>query len=126
MDPRVTPMIHVKDVRATVEWYASIGFRVLETGDDGREMVWAEVAFGAGRVMFSAGGGPGSPRRREVDLYVHTEGIDALHRTLAERGVEVIEAPHDTFYGMHEVIVRDVNGFWITFGEPAPASAASA
>jgi uncharacterized glyoxalase superfamily protein PhnB len=123
---RVTPMIHVADVRATVAWYASIGFRVLGTGDDGSEMVWAEVAFGSGRVMFNAGGGPGSPRRREVDLYVHVEGIDALHRTLVGRGVEVIEAPHDTFYGMHEVIVRDVNGFWITFGEPAARTEASA
>jgi len=119
-------MIHVEDVRTTVDWYASIGFRVLGTGDDGAEMVWAEVGFGSGRVMFTAGGGRGSPRRREVDLYVHTEGIDALHRTLAGRGIEVIEAPHDTFYGMHEVIVRDPNGFWITFGEPAAVSEAGA
>ena len=126
MEPRVTPMIHVEDVRATVAWYASIGFRVLATGDDGGEMVWAEVAFGSGRVMFSAGGGPGSPRRREVDLYVHAEGIDALHRVLSSRGVAVIEAPHDTFYGMHEVIVRDLNGFWITFGEPAAKVEANA
>ena len=126
MDPRVTPMIHVEDVRATVDWYVSIGFRALGTGDDGNEMVWAEGGFGSGRVMFSAGGKPGWPHRREVDLYVHTEKIDALHRAFAERGIEVIETPHDTFYGMREVIVRDPNGFWITFGEPAAKTEASA
>jgi hypothetical protein len=27
------------------------------------------------------------------------------------------------FYGMREVIVRDLNGFWITFGEELPADA---
>jgi catechol 2,3-dioxygenase-like lactoylglutathione lyase family enzyme len=125
MEARVTPMIHVRDVRATVEWYVSIGFRVLGTAEDGEEMDWAEVAFGAGRVMFSAGGGPGSPHRREVDLYVHTGDVDGLAGRLA--GVaEVVEAPHDTFYGMRELIVRDLNGFWITFGEPAARPEADA
>ncbi|HSB28220.1 MAG TPA: hypothetical protein VLE19_10210, partial [Pyrinomonadaceae bacterium] len=31
--------------------------------------------------------------------------------------VDVIELPHDTFYGMREFILRDLNRFWITFGE---------
>jgi hypothetical protein len=30
----------------------------------------------------------------------------------------MIEALHNTFYGMREFIIRDLNGFWITFGEP--------
>jgi hypothetical protein len=25
------------------------------------------------------------------------------------------------FYGMREIIVRDLNGFWITFGQQLPA-----
>ena len=25
------------------------------------------------------------------------------------------------FYGMREIIIRDLNGFWITFGQPIPA-----
>jgi len=118
-------MIHVRDVRATVDWYVAIGFRVLNTAEDDGEMDWAEVGLGTGRVMFSAGGGPGSPHRREVDLYVHTEDVDGLAGRLA--GIaEVVEAPHDTFYGMRELIIRDVNGFWITFGEPAARSESGA
>ena len=31
--------------------------------------------------------------------------------------VDVVEAPHDTEYGMRELIIRDLNRFWITFGE---------
>jgi hypothetical protein len=31
--------------------------------------------------------------------------------------VEVVEGPHDTFYGMREFIIRDLNRFWITFGQ---------
>ena len=33
---------------------------------------------------------------------------------------EIVEDLHDTFYGMREFAIRDCNGFWITFGQPAP------
>jgi orotate phosphoribosyltransferase len=32
--------------------------------------------------------------------------------------VDVIEGLHDTFYGMREFTIRDLNRFWITFGQP--------
>ena len=31
MPDRVVPMIHVPDVRATVDWYQAIGFTVIDT-----------------------------------------------------------------------------------------------
>lgn len=41
--------------------------------------------------------------------------------TVAERygngRVDVFEGLHDTFYGMREFIIRDLNRFWITFGQ---------
>jgi hypothetical protein len=43
--------------------------------------------------------------------------VDALRARLGDR-VEVVEDLHDTFYGMREFIIRDVNRFWITFGQP--------
>jgi uncharacterized glyoxalase superfamily protein PhnB len=117
MTRRITPMIHVQDVRRTIDWYESLGFQIISTGDDGSEMVWAELSFGEGRVMFSAGGKPSAQDRREVDLYVHVENVDEHFQKL--KGIaRVQEELHDTFYGMREFIVRDVNGFWITFGEP--------
>lgn len=69
-------------------------------------------------VMFTAGGRTGTAERRDVDLYVHVEDVAGTARHLSAR-VEGVEAVHDTFYGMREVAVRDLNGFWITFGQPA-------
>jgi len=109
-------MIHVEDVAATLRWYESIGFTALDVGEDDGVAVFALLAFGTGRVMFTAGGRASDARRREVDLYVETEGVDALYASLKDR-VEVVERPHDAFYGMREVIIRDLNRFWITFGE---------
>ena len=117
MSESVTPMLHVPDVRATVAWYAALGFDVEEThGDGGEGPSFAIVRFGAGRVMFSAGGRASDARRREVDLYVQTDRVEALFEALKDR-VEVVEPVHDTFYGMREFIIRDVNRFWITFGQ---------
>jgi hypothetical protein len=74
------------------------------------------MSFGNGQVMFNQGGDTSTKRRREVDLYTYTDNVDAVYSELKDR-VDVIEGPHNTFYGMREVIIRDLNGFWITFGQ---------
>ncbi len=117
MTRHVTPMIHVPDIRSAVEWYESIGFRVLDTAEEEGLMTWAAMSFGDGRVMFNVDGQSSDRPRREVDLYVETADVDDLFETLKDR-VDVVEAPHDTFYGMREFIIRDLNRFWVTFGEP--------
>jgi hypothetical protein len=124
MAQKVTPMIHVPDVRATIDWYQSIGFTVIGTNEEDGVMDWAMLSFGDGTVMFSAGGQPSSAHRREVDLYVHTEKVDDLYQHLSGR-VDVVETPHDTIYGMREIIIRDLNRFWITFGQEIDDRAAA-
>jgi catechol 2,3-dioxygenase-like lactoylglutathione lyase family enzyme len=118
VEKRVTPMIHVPDVRATVDWYKSIGFDVVATYGDGtgENFIFAIVSFGETQVMFNTEGEPSDKHRREVDLYVYTDNVDELYETLKDR-VDVIDAPCDRFYGMRELIIRDLNRFWITFGQ---------
>lgn len=117
MTDRVVPMIHVPDVRATVDWYESIGFTVDQTyGDEGEGLSFAILSFGSSQVMFNQGGQPSTRHRREVDLYVYTNNVDDLYGRLKDR-VDIESGPHDTFYGMRELIIRDLNRFWITFGQ---------
>ena len=135
MPARLTPMIHVPDVRATAEWYRSIGFALLGwhacdaetmgTGtppEGGGEWDWACLRYGAGEVMLNEGGRASDAERREVDLYIQLEpgpdqpDVDALHAELDGRA-ELVAAPYDAFHGNRELIVRDLNGFWITFGQ---------
>jgi len=123
MSRNVVPMIHVPDVRATVEWYESVGFKTLATYDNGTPdgFSFAIMSFGDGQVMFNQGGETSDKRRREVDLYVYTDDVDELYERLKDR-VDVVERPHDTFYGMREVIIRDLNRFWITFAQETASS----
>ena len=117
MAQEVVPMMHVPDVSATVDWYASIGFKLVRQNEEDGEINWAALTFGNSELMFNSGGKPSTDHRREVDLYIHAANVDDLYRRLRER-VQVVETVHDTFYGMREFIIRDFNGFWITFGEP--------
>jgi uncharacterized glyoxalase superfamily protein PhnB len=114
---RVTPMLHVSDIAATAAWYEQVGFTIRDTASDGQEVVWAAIRFGETEVMLSAGGEPSDKYRREVDLYVHVDDIDAIFTALPP-GIDVVEPPHDTFYGMREFIIRDCNRFWVSFGHP--------
>jgi uncharacterized glyoxalase superfamily protein PhnB len=109
-------MIHVPDVRATVEWYTSIGFALVRQNEEDGEINWAKLTLGNSEVMFQSGGKPSTEHRREVDLYILTDSVDDLYRRLKDR-VQVVEDPHDTFYGMREFIMRDINRFWISFGQ---------
>lgn len=119
MPERIIPMIHVPDVAATANWYASIGFTIVDTVrecDEG-EVNWALLRLGESAIMLNAGGKQSNATRREFDLYIHTDEIDAVRRRLHEK-VEIVEDIHETFYGMREFIIRDCNRFWITLGQP--------
>jgi uncharacterized glyoxalase superfamily protein PhnB len=109
-------MIHVPDVRATANWYASIGFTIRATHEDDGVMSWAAIRIGNGEFMLNEGGSQSGVDRREVDLYVTTDSVEDAYQRLKDR-VHVREPLHDTFYGTREFIIRDINGFWITFGQ---------
>ena len=112
-----TPMIHVPDVRVTAAWYEMIGFAIVETyGDGGQGLSFAILSAGETRLMLNQGGSATTESRREVDLYVDTDNVDQQFTLLRDR-VPVIAEPGDTDYGMREFIIRDPNGFWITFGQ---------
>lgn len=116
MPQHVAPMIHVSDVRATVEWYERLGFRVLETfGDGGDGLSFGIVTFGDSRVMFNQGGAASDAPRREVDLYVYADDLEQHHERIRAL-IPITQPLSDTDYGMREFGVRDLNGFWITFG----------
>jgi catechol 2,3-dioxygenase-like lactoylglutathione lyase family enzyme len=114
---KVIPMIHVPNVDAAVSWYTELGFSVVSTHDDGDGLSFAMLSFGSTEVIFNEGGLPSNAFRREFDLYVYTDRVDDLYEQIKDR-VEIVEGLHDTFYGMREFIIRDLNRFWITFGQP--------
>lgn len=117
MPQTVVPMLHVPDVRATVHWYVELGFQLQRENEEDGNLNWALLTFENSEIMFDSFGTPSDAPRREVDLYIHTGDLARVRENLPGP-VEIVEEVHDTFYGMREFILRDLNGFWITFGQP--------
>ncbi len=110
-------MFHVPDVNATVAWYRTVGFDLRAThATPCGATDWASMTLGGSEVMFSSGGRTAPPGRRDVDLYIRVEDLEAAFRRIAPWS-EIVEGLHTTHHGMREFIVRDLNGFWLTFGQ---------
>ena len=54
------------------------GFKVMRYNEEEGEMNWAKLCFGNSEVMFDAGGKASTEHRREADLYITTDNVDAL------------------------------------------------
>ena len=127
-----SPMFFVRDMRATVRWYESIGFTVGDRFEDDDQLVFAHLTFGTGEFTLSPGGEAGP---RDVRLWFFTDRVEELYRVLKARQeraahAAVAELPSDEpevwfeedlnqpFYGGRQFSVRDLNGLELIFWQP--------
>ena len=60
----------------------------------------------------------GSPIGASQTFYIEVSGIRDLYEQLREK-VEIVVDFHTTFYGTSEFYFRDLNGYILSFSEPA-------
>ena len=131
---RVAPMISVRDVRATVEWYKSIGFELEAAFENDGVMNWAGVYFGGAYLMLVPSR-DGNVRRHDVQFWLYTSRVDDLYHAFKQRQLEHASGElagkasslpparfkgdiYDTFYGHREFTIVDPNGYELTFSQP--------
>jgi catechol 2,3-dioxygenase-like lactoylglutathione lyase family enzyme len=122
---KVAPMFWVRDMRATVKWYQSIGFTLSDEFEDSGDLVFARLTFGMGELTLSPGGNPGP---RDVSLWFFTDNVEVLYqalkrRQLAEAATAEFEIRFDEdlytpFYGGRQFSIRDINGLSLIFFQP--------
>ena len=133
---RLDVMIPVPDVRATVDWYRSIGFELEGAHELDTDAAWAGMSFGGCYLMFISRGTAAT--RREVSLWLMTDRIDDLYQLFKQRqldrargilaGAEAVTPQarftsdlHDTFYGQREFSIVDLNGYELNFAQRVKA-----
>lgn len=108
---RLVPMLPVRSMPASVEFYGKLGFSVEQRNDDWR---WARLLNGECRVMVdeSINVHPGAPRF--AVLYLYPDDIVEYHSQVRANGL-VIPDLEPTFYGMTEFRIDDPDGnrLWI-------------
>jgi catechol 2,3-dioxygenase-like lactoylglutathione lyase family enzyme len=80
---------------------------------------WCSLDYGPAGLMFTHGsGGDATGPALTGSLYFYPDDVDALHRSLVERGLKTLNAPSDREYGMRDFAVEDPNGYLLQFGQP--------
>lgn len=132
---KLTPMLGVADMEATVTWYRSIGFELAGShGEEGR-MDWAAVKLGNAEIMFVPASDPSRTAASGLSLWIGTDRLDDLYALLKRRQLERARAAlagaatdtpevrftldlYTAFYGQREFGIRDPNGVELMFTQP--------
>jgi hypothetical protein len=107
--------LRVPDIAHTINWYQGIGFQCTGTHQEpGCELDWAMIAWkGAAFMLYP--GGRAAAQTKDAGLYLETESIDPMIQVLKERNADIIEINERTEYAKREIVIRDLNGFQVTF-----------
>jgi catechol 2,3-dioxygenase-like lactoylglutathione lyase family enzyme len=125
------PMFWVADMRATVRWYQSIGFTLVDKYEDGGELMFARLAFGKCELGLSPGASTGP---KGVSLWLYTDRVKELYQLLKSRQLQAAqnalagsadepairfdEDLYTPFYGGSQFSIRDNNGLSLVFWQP--------
>lgn len=113
---RMVPMIPVRSVATSIEFYRKLGFEVLDRND---HWGWAMLRADDCRLMLDQSINTDPAAKRLGVLYLYPEDVLAFHRGCRERGLD-LPAPEQTFYGMLELRVDDPDGNRLWIGQPNP------
>ena len=124
---RASPVLGVRRVRTTAEYYRDVlGFTldpvdgVFQPSPDEPEGVYAIVKRQGVWIHFQVRRGDAAERKRaafERDTYLYIDDVYALYADLNRHGANILEPPNLTPYGIREMVIEDLNGCRIAFGE---------
>ena len=134
---RLSVMLAVPDMRATVDWYRAIGFELTGMHEEDGRLDFAAVQFGDAEIMFSPSGDPWRAESSRVSIWIRTSRLDDLYASLKRRQLErartvlaggTPDLPevrfttdlYTAFYGQREFCILDPNGVDINFHQPLP------
>lgn len=119
----VSPNIFVNDIRKTLEFYETIGFKVVTTVGDKDDPIFTLMCCGNVSFMFQTFKSIGDtlPFVSRINggsllLYVNIKSIRDFYEKIKDK-VTVLHGLNKTFYGATEFSIVDNNNYMITFAE---------
>ncbi len=109
---RLTPMLPVKSMTASVDFYcARLGFEVEQRND---HWGWAMLRFDECRLMVDQSINAHPAQARDSIVYLYPDDVVEYHRQVRQNGLAVPDLTV-TFYGLTEFRINDPDGnrLWI-------------
>jgi catechol 2,3-dioxygenase-like lactoylglutathione lyase family enzyme len=116
---RLIPMLPVKSMPASFEFYQKLGFGVEQRND---HWGWAMLRFGECRIMLDQSINVRPDALRQFVLYLYPDDIVEYHREVRRKGLAVPDLDV-TFYGMTEFRLDDPDGNRLWIGQNRSADA---
>jgi catechol 2,3-dioxygenase-like lactoylglutathione lyase family enzyme len=116
---RITPMLPVRSMSASVEFYQKLGFSVERRED---RWGWAMLHQDECRLMVDESINRDRDARRQSVVYLYPEDIAGYHEEVRKRGISVPDLDV-TFYGMTEFRLDDPDGNRLWIGQLRPKNA---
>lgn len=110
---RLIPMLPVKSMPASVEFYQKLGFTVERRQDN---WGWAMLRFDDCRLMVDQSTKLHPLLPRQGVTYLYTDDVAEFHRRVQSNGVRVPDLDV-TFYGMTEFRIEDPDGNQLWIGQ---------
>ena len=110
---RLIPMLPVKSMPASVEFYQRLGFSIEHRNDD---WGWAMLRFDDCRLMVDQSINRHPSAYRQGVLYLYPENVAEYHQQLRKQGLAIPDLDV-TFYGMAEFRFDDPDGNRLWIGE---------
>jgi len=117
----LVPMLPVRSVAVSVEFYQKLGFSVERRNDS---WGWARLQLGECRLMVdqSLNAQPDAPR--QTIIYLYPDDVVQYHAQIRRNGVAAPDL-QVTFYGMKEFRIEDPDGNSLWIGQVMPGFANS-
>ena len=121
----LTPNLMVSNVAEAIMYYSNnLGFEVVQTVPENPPYDWAMISTEGIALMFQAEKSIKSefeplqqqPLGGGLSFYMRVSGVEALYEKFKDK-VTVVNDLKESFYGMTEFSIQDLNGFVLTFAE---------
>jgi catechol 2,3-dioxygenase-like lactoylglutathione lyase family enzyme len=116
---RLVPMLPVKSMPASIEFYQKLGFGVERRNDD---WGWAMLRFDECRLMVDQSINHRPDAARQFVLYLYPDNIVEYHRQVRGNGLLVPDL-NVTFYGLTEFRIEDPDGNRLWIGQDTSTGA---
>jgi catechol 2,3-dioxygenase-like lactoylglutathione lyase family enzyme len=112
-------ILKTTDIARTIEWYRRVGFEIRAVFPETGQPTWCEVSRDGVILQFLGGETPwpGVPAFTGT-FYFRPESVEALYEQIKDHTTPAW-GPQVREWGERELGLRDPDGYFLTFTEPA-------
>ena len=116
---KLQPMIHVKDMAASIKFYEALGADLLTASRDGD---WAQLSLGGAEIGLLAH--PANPEQNEGQVELNFEAnepLEGLQERLSAAGVKIARGAADEAFGA-QLQIESPDGMLVKINHLDPAT----